>query len=265
MSASSELSRSTAWRLVHVLESLASAPGGRGIREMSRRTGIDKSAVARMVAQLVELDMVRQDPATLRYTVGPRLYAFGATIVAMDDLGRAATPVLEHLSTRFNETCYLAAREAGGFLFRVRAECTRPIRYVVEAGVMGTFHAGAAGRAILAGMSPAELTATLSEAELTPLTDRTVTDRARLEAIVAQDRERGFSFSAGERVPGGTAIAAPFFDAAGVCRGSVVFTRPAERHDHDDMAQIAAATVKAARELSARLGHVATERLTGQA
>jgi hypothetical protein len=48
-------------------------------------------------------------------------------------------------------------------------------------------------------------------------------------------------------------MAAPFFDAEGDCRGSVVFTRPAMRHT-DDLPVVGDAVVKAAGELSQRLG-----------
>jgi DNA-binding IclR family transcriptional regulator len=48
-------------------------------------------------------------------------------------------------------------------------------------------------------------------------------------------------------------VAAPFFDAEGDCRGSVVFTRPAMRHT-DDPPVVGDAVVKAATELSQRLG-----------
>jgi DNA-binding IclR family transcriptional regulator len=251
----SSMTKSMTWRLVQVIEALVDARDGLGVRETSRRTGIDKSAVGRLLTQLQELDMATQDPATGRYYVGSRLFAIGATIVARDSLGRAAHPVLERLAGRFNETCYLAVRESNGFTFRAKVESTRPIRYIIDLGLLAPFHAGAAGRAILTGMPDDELNATLASFQPEPLTDTTITDRDVLRKTVDSDRERGYSFSAGERVHGGTALAAPFFDATGMCRGSIVFTRPAQRHGDDDLDAIGAVVVAAARELSERLGH----------
>jgi DNA-binding IclR family transcriptional regulator len=251
----SSMTKSMTWRLVQVMEALVDARDGLGVRETSRRTGIDKSAVGRLLTQLQELDMVTQDAATGRYYVGPRLFAIGAAIVARDSLGRAAHPILERLAGRFNETCYLAVRESHGFTFRAKVESTRPIRYVIDLGLLAPFHAGAAGRAILMGLPDDELEATLAALEPERLTDTTITDRDMLRKTVDGDRQRGYAFSAGERVQGGTALAAPFFDATGTCRGSVVFTRPAQRHSDDDLDDIAAVVIAAARDLSERLGH----------
>lgn len=251
------MTKSMTWRLVQVVEALVEAHDGLGVRETSRRTGIDKSAVGRLLTQLSELDMATQDPATGRYYVGPRLFAIGAAIVARDSLGRAAHPILERLAGRFNETCYLAVREPDGFTFRAKVESTRPIRYVIDLGLLAPFHAGAAGRAILMGLPDDELEATLAALRPERLTDTTITDRDMLRKTVDADRQRGYAFSAGERVQGGTALAAPFFDATGTCRGSVVFTRPAQRHSDDDLDGIGAVVIAAARELSERLGHKA--------
>lgn len=249
------MTKSMTWRLVQVLEALVTARDGLGVRETSRHTGIDKSAIGRLLTQLQELEMVTQDPATGRYYVGARLFAIGATIVARDSLARAAQPVLERIVEHFNETCYLATREPNGFTFRAKVECTRPIRYVIDLGLLAPFYAGAAGRAIMTGMDADELDETLASLQPVAITDTTITSRRRLRQQVNSDRVRGYSFSAGERVKGGTALAAPFFDATGACRGSVVFTRPAQRHTDDDLDEIGAVVMAGARELSVRLGH----------
>lgn len=249
------MTKGMTWRLVQVLEALVAAQDGLGVRETSRRTGIDKSAVGRLLTQLQELDIATQDASTGRYYVGARLFAIGATIVARDNLGRAAQPVLRRLADKFNETCYLAVREPNGFTFRAKVESTRPIRYIIDLGLLAPFHAGAGGRAILAGLSDDELDATLESFQLERFTETTITSRRKLRQTVESDRARGWSFSAGERVQGGTALAAPFFDASGACRGSVVFTRPAQRHNDADLDDIGAIVTSAARDLSGRLGH----------
>lgn len=62
--------------------------------------------------------------------------------------------------------------------------------------------------------------------------------------------------SMGERVIGGCAIAAPFFRPGGTCRGSIVYTCPAQRFDVRSAPEIADAVKQAGRDLSARLGYV---------
>ena len=90
-----------------MLEALAATPDGLGVRDTSRRTGIDKSVLSRLLTQLEALSMATKDEVQGRYHVGPRLFALSSAIVARDSLSRAARPILENLVRRFNETCYL--------------------------------------------------------------------------------------------------------------------------------------------------------------
>jgi IclR family acetate operon transcriptional repressor len=243
--------------VVRLLEAVAAHDQGIGVRELGRETAIDKSAVSRLLSQLQEMNMVEQSEVSGRFEIGARFYALASTIHGRDTLWRAAEPVLRDLAGRFNETCYLATRERDQIVFREKVDCDRTIRYVIELGQSSPLHAGAGGRAILAGMSPAESDAVIAKSELTAITSGTITDPAELRRQIAEDRRRGFSISTGERVVGGSAIAAPYYRAGGICHGSLVFTCPAIRFDVRLAPEIADAVVDAARQLSARLGHTA--------
>lgn len=248
--------RSAAEKVVLVLEVLA-AQDAIGVREAARAIGMDKSAVSRLLEQFAHLGLAERDPASGRFRAGPRLFALGATVLGRDSLWQAAEPIVRRLSGRFNETCYLAAREGDEVVFREKIDCDHHVRYVIDSGERGRLHAGAGGRAVLAGLPPDELAEVLDRIELLPLTGHTLTDREALRRVVEEDRRRGYSLSVGERIVGGAAVAAPYFVASGRCRGSIVYTCPDVRFDVGRVDEIAEAVVAAARELSARLGHVA--------
>lgn len=247
--------QTTAAKLVQLLEALAAHDKGIGVRELERETGIDKSAISRLFDQLRDLEVATQTEASGRFGVGPRLFALAATIHGRDTLWLAAEPILRRLVAQFNETCYLATRELDQIMFREKIDCDHTLRYVIDAGERVALHAGAGGRAVLAGLPPEEVDEVLERIELSSLTPRTVTDRDKLRRQSAKDRRRGYSMSTGERVVGGCAIAAPYFRADGVCRGSIVLTCPASRFDTRSAPTIAEAVVAASRQLSARLGH----------
>lgn len=249
-----QFKKSSTWRLVSILEALAQANGRLGVREASRATGIDKTAVNRILSQLQTMGLVEQDVRSGQYRVGPRLFALAASLVNRDDIGEAARPILNALSERFNETTYLAVRRAESFTYQARVDCAREIRHVIDIGYVGSLHAGAAGRAILAGLAVGELEDALDRLTLTRLTTNTITSRKELVAAVEADRALGYSFTQGERISGATAIAAPFFDATDECVGSLVITRPTERHSADDLAALADAVKEAALLLTERLG-----------
>lgn len=247
---------STAEKLVQLLELLAACPKGIGVREVSRDTGMDKSAVSRLLDQLTHLTIAQQDEMTGRYHAGPRLFALGATAHARDTLWQAAEPILLSLVKRFNETCYLAIREGDYVVFRDKVDCDHYIRYVIDAGERSPLHAGAGGRAVMAGMSRDDCERLVAGLELTKLTAHTITEAAELLRQVAEDRSRGYTVSMGERVPEGSAVAAPFHQSDGSCGGAIVYTCPAVRFDARRLPEVADAVVGAGRSLSSRLGFI---------
>jgi IclR family acetate operon transcriptional repressor len=245
----------TAAKVVMLLEALAAREEGIGVRELARELGIDKSAISRLFEQLVELGAAEQDEFSGRFRVGPALFALAATIHGRDTLWRAAEPIIRDLVNTFNETCYLAVRDGDEIIFRDKVDCTHKVRYVIDPNERAPLHAGAGGRAVLIGLPDDEVRAILHRTGLPAITSRTVTDPGKLLTLVEADRARHYSASRGERVPSGGAIAAPYFDATGRCLGTVVLTSPDQRYNPAQEPEIAAAVLRAADDLSERLGY----------
>lgn len=245
----------TVHRAVRLLEAIVASDGLLGVRALARATGIDKSAVSRLLQQLAEGAIVEPADVSGRYRIGPRLYALAAAVSSRDNVREIARPILDDLVGEFDETCYLAVRDGDALMFREKVECLRPVRYVIELGVPAPLHAGAAGRAILAGLTPDDLDAFLRRAELDEVTEHTVTDRDLLRRLVEEDRARGYSVSLGERSAGGAGVAAPFFAAAGRCAGSLVITMPMMRLDRRRIPVYGQAVMAAANALSALMGY----------
>jgi DNA-binding IclR family transcriptional regulator len=246
---------STIGKVVAVLEALAHSQDGVGIRSLARETGIDRSAISRLLRQLNDLGFTEPAATAARYLIGPRLYALAGAIASRDEIRSAAQPYLEAVAARFNETAYLAVPEDGHVVYRDRVESRQPIRYVAELGEPAPLHAGAAGRAILAGMEDAAFMAWLENAELASVTPSTPHDGESLRRLREEDRRRGYAVSRGERVPGGGAVAAWFRGADGSVAGSLVVTSPIERLPRQREREMGDALAAAARTLAWRLGN----------
>jgi IclR family acetate operon transcriptional repressor len=245
--------RSTVARIIGVLEAVATTDDGVGVRSLARETGIDRSAVSRLLLQLAELG-IAAPTENGRYAIGPRLFAIAGAVTSRDELRRAARPSLEALAERFNETSYLAVLEDGQVVYRDVIESTQPLRYVGELGVASPLHAGAAGRAILAGLDDEAFERWIAAADLSAVTAATITDAGTLRERRAGDRASGYAVSRGERVAGGAAVAAPFVDGSARVRGSLVVTCPRDRLPSGRERTIGGALVAMTRRLSWRLG-----------
>lgn len=238
-------------RTIKVVEAVVDAGKPVGPRGLARSLDIDRSAVGRILKQLVDMEVL--DRTQKGYVPGPRLFAQARVLSAVDALPDAVSPILGELVEQFDETCYVCTFHGDTAVFTHEIQSSKPLRFVIELGKNVPLHAGASGRAILAGLPPERAEQLLRAQPLTPLTHNTVQDLDRLLAMAAEDRRRGYSVSLEERIPGGAAIAAPFFDRHGRCLGSVVFTTPLVRLEHDSIDKIGTAVAAAAAKLSDHL------------
>ena len=223
-----------------------------GPRGLARTTGIDRSAVSRILQHFADLGIFERTQSG--YVAGPRLFGIGRVLGSLDTLPAAAQSVLDGLVSAFDETCYVCVLHGHSAVFLYESQSSKPLRFVAELGRPVPLHAGAAGRAILAGLTRSDAREILEATPLDALTSFTTVDLEQLLKEADEDRQRGFSISMQERVEGGAAIGAPFFDQSGLCQGSVVFTSPLSRLDPSRSEEVGHAVAKAAETLSARLG-----------
>lgn len=240
-------------RVMTVIEAVVDAGEPVGPRGLARVVDIDRSAVSRILQQLAALDVLERRADG--YVPGHRLFTLGRVLSALDTLPNAVQPILENLVTAFDETCYLCTLRGNSAVFLYEVQSSRPLRLVAELGKAVPIHAGAAGRAILAGLPTEEAKALLGKGPLPAITANTIRSTRRLLDMAVDDRDRGYAFSREERVEGGAAVAAPFFDHTGQCQGSVVFTAPLTRFDTTRVDEVGRKVAAAAGELSERLGY----------
>lgn len=242
-------------RAITLLELVAVHVDGIGVREAARRTGIDRSAVSRILTQFEELGYVEQRDERGVYAAGPRLFSIVAALAERDSLAKAAEPLLKQLVARFNETCYAVARVDDTLVYRAKVDCDNTIRYVIEMGKPFPLVSGASGMAILSGLTPDERERILAQ-PIVAHTEASLTDPDAVRAQVDEDRRLGYSYSPGRWVPNGGGVAAPFFDATGQCAGAITLSSPMDRLSKLSVPEVGAAVRAAADAVSERLGNL---------
>ena len=240
-------------RVFRIIEGVVVADGSVGPRELARQIGIDRSTVGRALLRLASMGVLERDGRS--YRPGPRLLAISRSLTVRDSLSNAANSALRELSTKFDESTYLCLRQGSYGVFVYDYPTTNPVRYVLELGKPFPLYVGATGRAILAGLPAEEAAQVIDSFSMEPFTSRTITDRDELLRVIEADHAVGYSASVSERFEGGSGIAAPFYDASGLCLGAVVLTCPASRLNLERVPEMGAAVEAAALALSVALGH----------
>jgi DNA-binding IclR family transcriptional regulator len=171
-------------------------------------------------------------------------------------MSSVAMPLLHELVALANETALLglyddARRE---MMFIAASESSQPVRYVNKMWEWMPVYAGASGLAIMAFLPPETQQDIITRTKLAPLTDRTITERYKLEHQLKLIRKQGYAASKGQRTNGAVAIAAPIFSSSNQVLGDVVITIPEQRFDPSTEGELGAYVMACADRITTRLG-----------
>ena len=226
-----------------------------GVSELSRSLGMPKAVVHRILKTFTAHGFLSFDERTRRYRFGPGALAVGLAAVRTLDVPAIARPYLERMVASSGETATLSALQGDTRLYVDQVLSPQEVRLSAVLGRPYPLYAGAASKALLAALPETDLEQYLERVRLERLTDRTPTDRRRLEADLAEIRRRGYAATQGERQAGAASVAAAVLDAGGRPFGSISICGPADRFPADRVRRWGELVARTAAELSAAIGH----------
>ncbi|MEJ2579770.1 MAG: IclR family transcriptional regulator [Kineosporiaceae bacterium] len=235
-------------RVTSLLSSFDAEHTELGISDLARRTGLAKSTVHRLVADLVRVGLLERSARGVQ--LGIRLFEFGQLVPRQRTLKEAALPFMEDLRDATASNVHLAVLDGVEVVYleilRVRDSQPLPSRI----GGRMPAHATGVGKALLAFGSPEVVKARLT-AGLPRRTPYTLIMPGAFTRELRTIAEAGVSFDRQESAMGVVCAAAPVFDQDGQVRAALSVTGRAERLDVERMAP---AVRTAALALSRTLG-----------
>jgi IclR family transcriptional regulator, KDG regulon repressor len=248
-----------------VLRAFAGADTELGVTDLSRRLGIGKSTVHRIVSTLTAERLLERGEHRGSYRLGLTLYELGTRGGEHVDLHEAALPVLTTLRHATGETVLVAALDGLEVVTVERLEGPAGAPTVRRAGQRLPAARASTGKVLLAALAPDELALRLEGWQPAPATARTIVTRDRLLAELADVASRGFAVDDEEDHAGVVSVAAPIrgWDGEVMAAMSVVgdanrMRGPVLRHHTVLLLESAAA---ASRRLGHREPHVRTSRV----
>ncbi len=243
-------------RTLDILEALAAVGGEVGLSELSEQVQLHASTVHRLLSVLVSRGYARRASGG-RYTLGPQLLKLAASAVGAGqfDLRQEARLVLHELAQRSGETTNLVVMPDQHVVYVDQAASRHMVRMFTQIGTRAPAYCTAAGKAILAFRSAADLDVYLSTVMLEPYTPQTITSASAFRRQLAHAREQGFAVDDGEMEAGVHCVAAPIFDHTGAVVAAISISGPAMRFDNQRRHDIVPVLLNATANLSARLGY----------
>lgn len=241
-------------RLLAILEMLAEEERGCTLAALSKGIETPKSSVLNLMRALTQGGYV--DHVDGSYRLGARSFSLASAIVARRRFPEAALPMLRRLAETTLETAMICEMAPGGdeLVYIAKAESTQALRFAATVGDRRPLYATAAGLVLLAYLPKRFVDEYLGRTKFRKLTPHTKTNRAEIEGLLQEIRQRGYALTTGASTLGLTGIAAPIFGSGGLV-GGVVLGIPTERYLLQSE-RLIADTVAAARDISQVLGQI---------
>ncbi|ABW12306.1 transcriptional regulator, IclR family [Parafrankia sp. EAN1pec] len=189
-----------------ILEAFRPSGGPFRLAELVERSGLTKTTVHRLSAELVEIGLLER--VAVGYRLGPKLFELGAIVPPRRDLRDAARPFMQDLFEATRETVHLAARDGLDAVYvekihgRDRREMPSQVGGALPLTCTGV------GKALLA-FGGEELLAEVLSRPLRVLTPNSLRDPERLRIEIEQVQIAGIAYEQQESMPGLSCVAVP--------------------------------------------------------
>lgn len=183
------------------------------LAQVAQRTGYSRATARRFLHTLVELGYMRTDGKAFALT--PQVLRLGTAYLSGLGLPEIAQPHLERLSGELGESTSAAVLDGTDIVYVARVATRRIMSVGISVGTRFPAYATSMGRVLLAFLDDGALDTYLEQAELRPLTPRTLHDAGALREELRRVREQGWALVDQELERGLTSLAAPIRDAGG--------------------------------------------------
>jgi IclR family pca regulon transcriptional regulator len=248
-------------RGLDVLAALGSRPGGMTLSAVAEATALPRATARRALLTLLEEGYAEADGRLFRPL--PRVLELGYARLSGMTIEELARPHLVRLAELVRESASVAVLSGSEISYVARVATRRIMQVNITVGTRFPAFATSMGRVLLAGLPTAERATRLAGAPLAPLTRFTVTDPARLSAVLDEVARDGYALVDQELEEGLRSIAAPVRDARSQVVAAVNVSTHAGRDEAPGRAreQILPALLEAAARISADVAAVG-DRLT---
>jgi DNA-binding IclR family transcriptional regulator len=229
------------------------------LQEIARRLALPRSSAYRFAATLRSTGLLVQDPASHRYRLGARLLRLQSAVVRPMDLRSVALPFMQELVERSGETAHLTERRGDRGVIVEVVESPHTLRMAPRRGETFPLHAGALGRAILAGLAPDEVSRIVAAAPRRRLGPNAPTSAAAIRRLILAVRRAGYAVSIQEVTPGACGVSVPLLGAEGWAIASLGVSGPMPRLTAERREALIEPLRKAAAEISVTMQGPAPE------
>lgn len=242
-------------RALSILEVLSDYNEGLGITELSSKISLHKSTVHRLLATLIHLGYVVQDPISNRYQNTLKLFELGNKRLENMDIFSIAKPYLKELMAKTNEVIHLVIRDGNEIVYIDKVESNNTIRMFSRIGKRSPMYCTAVGKAILAQLSDQEVEKIWKSSDIITYTEHTITELNDMKKVLQEVRQNGFAIDEQENELGVRCIGAAILNHTGEVAGAISISGPTLRVTKDRIDEFSDLLITHCNKISRELGY----------
>ena len=221
------------------------------------RTGLNKTTVKRLIANLATRGYLQQDPQTRKYQLGMRLFELGGVVFSSFSLPRAAAYPMTELQNKTGATVLLGVKMEDQLVYVDKREGDGMIRISSDIGWRRPLHYGMLGMVLMASLETKEILQILKRYPLEAHTPFSITDVDAFSLRLEEIRMQGYAVEKEEAVEGLTGIAAPIRNYSRQVVAALGIALPAgRRNQNDNLADRIKLVKHACDSISSELGYL---------
>jgi DNA-binding IclR family transcriptional regulator len=209
-----------------------------------------------LLATLESRGFVDQQVETHRFRLGTKLIHLSNILLESLSLGTIGHQLVRSLMEKTGEGAQLAILGRTDALFIDHVDGPERLTIATNIGDHDPLHCTAIGRALLSGLSDAEIRGLLRRAPLERYTPKTIVVLSEVIGRVRMVRRQGYAFDDEERYAGVQCVAAPVRDHTGRVVAAIGISGPTPRVIRATERALSEAVRAVGREFSSRLGYV---------
>jgi IclR family transcriptional regulator, KDG regulon repressor len=198
------------------------------ISELARHLNVPKSGVFRLVKTFERKHFLQSGDDSYEYELGSGIWELTGTVFGKRErLVEKASPYLRDLNNTTGLLVSLRVLENEQMVIVDRVEGKDPVKVIFPVGTHQPLNHGAPGKLLLAYYYPTDsmqFDELISRGKVTKLTERTLTDRRRLQEELNKIRRLGYATSDGEAIRGTIGIAVPVWNSTGQVEAALALT-----------------------------------------
>jgi len=245
---------SSAEKALNILLAFTPYNNEMGTTDLSKKLGIHKSTISRLIKQLVATDFLQQNPVTRKYMLGKSALKIGnATTRSLDSrLLSIAQPHLTRLSQLTGESVALEMLSGTNIVLALHVEGPSHIRFNFQQGEQVPINVAAGAKVILSYSEP-KLRELCLQQEFNRFNENTIVSREEYRKLLEEIKESGVAYDRGERYRDTHAMATLIHSPNGGPKAAVVIAGPAFRLTDKFLESAIIPLKETAEEISGRL------------